>query len=289
MVVLFFTIVFYSTVFAISNDELRDWENNNQIAKDRKERIVNINEPATVLNNKKYSTNKKKKRKRIKSKSRSNVSSTLSDEQNKPQKNATDHSLSPARIVSTTNQPAFSVFSDSPGGKTKLKYGISWGTWARASLNRTVNSHDNAAIEIYTSEDIVGKYRIIPKGSLLTGRHVLNTVTNRLTMQIIKGITPEGKEFIVQASIFDIEKRNGLQGYEINPIDKTQQALQKGVQTTTGAVLQQVLSPINPLAAGLVTTGQELLNQELDQPKTKSVANIRVDPQSIFLRIDESL
>ena len=180
-------------------------------------------------------------------------------------------------------------FSDSPGTNTRNRFGISWGTWGRASLKRIVNSHDFSAIEIWLTQEIKGKFRTIPTGTLLSGNHRLNQQTQRLSININRAVTPDGKEFRLNATIYDLRKQDGLQGYTTTPTPShTQEALAAGVQAATSSILKQIITPVNPLAAGIAATGNSLIqNQTKKKPKPK--INIRVDPQDVYLRMDDSL
>ena len=263
--------------YALDDDKLRKWQSANKIEKNRIENSATINDPTKILKSKK----KKKKKRRKKRRKVKAVVSSVADQKNL---------VVMPKPVSLTNDHKFKVYSDSANLQHNLKWGIPWGTWASATLVRSVYSHDFSAIEIILKQNVVGKFRILPKGTLLSGKHVLNPDTNRLAVHIYRGITPDGKEFKLSASIYDLQKQNGLKGYLItNKNLQTQEALNNGIGQATQDIIRGALAPINPIAGGIAATANALVKQELKQEGGSSRNVIRVDPQEVVIRFDQTL
>jgi hypothetical protein len=75
-------------------------------------------------------------------------------------------------------------------------------------------------IELRLSKDATGDKRTLSAGTLIYASKILNGGTKRLELTTVKGITPDGHEFIVKGQIFDIQKVSGLNGIMV--LDKEQ-------------------------------------------------------------------
>lgn len=260
--------------YALDNEDLQDWQSKNRLERERKKNSVTINDPSKLIPEKKKRKKKRRGRKKVK-----RVRSDIADKK--------DIVISP-KPISLTNSRKYKVFSDSTNYNQNLKWGIPWGSWTAGKLVRPVNSHDLSIIEILTTSDVIGKFRVIPSGTLLSGSHVLNPDTNRLAIHVYRGITPDGKEFKLVASIYDLQRQNGLQGYSSHK-PGPKKTIDQGIKNTGQQILQSAISPFNPIAAGITSTANEIINQQFKEKVRENSNNIRIDPQKIMIRFDESL
>ncbi|MBY5979215.1 TrbI/VirB10 family protein [Ferrimonas balearica] len=164
------------------------------------------------------------------------------------------------------------------------EYGILFGRWVRARIEREVNSGDSGEIEIILEQDLVGKYRTIPAGTIIYANKGFNNQTRRLAIQTRRAVTPDNLVIpTILASAFDNTRRAGLSGYiERNREEVYQDAagntLIKLANSAVNAALPADLSGVTDAVA------------DLEAPQGNNVPyTIKVQPQSFWLRIDESL
>ncbi len=83
-------------------------------------------------------------------------------------------------------------------------FGIVIGTWF------SVTNADNGQVEVIIDEDVSGKTKTLPAGTTLFGQKAFNQVSQRLDLSLSNGITPDGFEFDLSATVYDSTKVSGL-------------------------------------------------------------------------------
>lgn len=164
------------------------------------------------------------------------------------------------------------------------EYGILFGRWVRARIEREINSGDSGEVEIILEEDLAGKYRTIPAGTVIYANKGFNGKTRRLAIQTRRAVTPDNQVIPnIIASAFDNTRRAGLSGFiERNRDEVYQDAAGKALielaNNAVNAALPAELNGVSDVVA------------DLESPQGSSVPyTIKVQPQSFWLRIDESL
>ena len=163
-------------------------------------------------------------------------------------------------------------------------FGVPMGTWVKANINREVSSGDQGDIEIILEQDIEGKNKSIPAGTIIYAKKTFNQNTRRLSLRSNKAVTPEGEEidnFITQG--YDLHKVEGLDGVvERNREEVYQESLWDATIEAAGNVVKDYV----PNAAGSVVDSV----QNLEKTQGQAVPYvITVSPQSLFLRIERKI
>ncbi len=174
-------------------------------------------------------------------------------------------------------------------GEERKDFGIVLGTWMAAKLVRPVTSADNAATEVILTEDVEGRRRVLPAGTTLFGDKRFNSASERLEVVFTRGITPDGQEFSLVASLYDSRKLSGLSGAVVRRREEeVAVAAQKGALTAAGGIIGSTVDPTGgAIARGVADAGSELLDNErryIRQPQ----AFIQVSPQDVLVRVDQS-
>ena len=89
-------------------------------------------------------------------------------------------------------------------------FGIRLGTRLTGEIRRVVTNVERNLCEVYLNRDVVGEKGVLPQGTTLFCQKALNPSTKRLEMMAVKGITPEGVEFTLQAYVMDLTEMAGL-------------------------------------------------------------------------------
>ena len=192
--------------------------------------------------------------------------------------------IPPPRVntVSTTRSTVFN-------NETRT-FGIVLGTWARAHIERRVSNADNGPVEVILDEDINGNKRDLPAGTVLFGPKGFNQTAQRLDVTLTHGITPDGSEFDISATVYDAHKVSGLTGSVVRQRgDEIRSAASSGALASAQTLMA---TTIDSAAAGAVVdsiaqTGSELLNNEQQYVRTPR-AFIQESPQPVFIRIDQT-
>ncbi len=80
-------------------------------------------------------------------------------------------------------------------------FGIVIGTWFKAHIERRVTNADNGQVEVTLDEDVPGKTKTLPAGTVLFGQKAFNQVSQRLDISLSNGIMPEGIEFDLEQGL----------------------------------------------------------------------------------------
>lgn len=190
----------------------------------------------------------------------------------------------PPRVatVSTTASKTF----DQPA----QRFGILLGTWARARIERPITNADNGAVEVILDQALEGPQRTLPVGTMLFGDKGFNTTSQRLDVTLTRGITPEGEEFELVATLYDTRKLSGLAGTVVRErTDEVRSATAKGALSSARTLLAATVgqSAAGALADGVVQAGDELLDDEQRFVRPPQ-ALIQVSPQPVLIRIERT-
>lgn len=169
-------------------------------------------------------------------------------------------------------------------------FGITLGTWFQASIQRRITNADNGQVEVTLDEDVPGRTQTLPAGTVLFGQKSFNPVSQRLDISLTNGITPEGHEFAVVATVYDRTKVSGLAGSVQRQRDaEMTSAAAKGALTTAQALLSTTLdtAAAGAIADGVGQVGDELLDNERRFIREPAVL-IQVSPQPVLVRVNQT-
>jgi len=170
-------------------------------------------------------------------------------------------------------------------------FGITLGTWFQASIQRRITNADNGQVEVTLDEDVPGRTQTLPAGTVLFGQKSFNPVSQRLDISLANGITPEGHEFALVATVYDRTKVSGLAGSVQRQRDaEMTSAAAKGALTAAQALLSTTLdtAAAGAIADGVGQVGDELLDNERRYIREPAVL-IQVSPQPVLVRVNQTL
>jgi hypothetical protein len=170
------------------------------------------------------------------------------------------------------------------------RFGITLGTWFRATLDRRITNADNGQVEVTLAEDVPGSSRTLPAGTVLFGQKSFNPMSQRLDISLSQGITPAGEEFSLVASVYDHTKVSGLAGSVQRQRDaEVRSAAAKRALTAAQARLSTSLDTAGAgeLAEGVGQVGDELLDNERRLVREPAVL-IQVSPQPVLVRVNQT-
>lgn len=191
--------------------------------------------------------------------------------------------IPPARQA-TVSLVESSVFAPDPP-----RFGIVLGTWISGHIDRQVSNADNGRIDVIIERDVVGHWGMLPAGSVLFGAKRFNSTTRRLDVTLVQGITPQGREFQLNATLYDSTRLSGLAGVVVRHRDQeVMVAAKRGVLATTGELLAAATgTTMEAVARGVTRAGNELLANEQRHVQDAQWL-IRVPPQRVLIRVDET-
>ena len=169
-------------------------------------------------------------------------------------------------------------------------FGILLGTWARAHITRSVSNADNGPVEVTLDEDMNGQKRLLPAGTTLFGQKGFNPTSQRLDVTLTHGVTPDGQEFALSATVYDERKVSGLAGSVVRQrSDEIRSAASNGALASARTLMATTLDGAagGAVADGIAQAGDELLSNE-QQFMRRPRAFIQVSPQPVFIRIDRT-
>lgn len=169
-------------------------------------------------------------------------------------------------------------------------FGISFGTWASAELVRSVTNADVGEVEIVLSGTLQGRAKALPAQTILYGNKSFNVGTNRLDVRITRGITPDGEEIELSATVYADDKAfSGLSGVLLRNREKEFDSIAKNAALQTASVAFNQATPDNSLmGAAYDSVTQQALTNEKRYLRQQEGAVIKVFPQSLYIRIDKS-
>jgi hypothetical protein len=169
-------------------------------------------------------------------------------------------------------------------------YGVRLGTIFRVELRRMVTNADSALIELHVVDDVFGDYKVLHGGTQLFGDGRFNRSTNRLDVHVTKGITPNGKEFQLNAVVLDIHEQAGLLGTVTGDGKTIERSIAAGGYDGARAVVNSLAgdSIVGDVMDSTVGTALDESESERRQENTKPNLIITVTPQYAFVRIEET-
>ena len=174
--------------------------------------------------------------------------------------------------------------------KQSRAFGITLGTWFRAHIERRITNADNGQVEVTLDEDVPGKTRSLPAGTVLFGQKSFNQVSQRLDISLSNGITPTGVEFDVVATVYDKTKVSGLSGSVVRQRGtEVKSAASKGALASAKALMTATVdnAAAGALADGVGQAGDELLNNERRFIREPRIL-IQVSPQPVLVRVNQT-
>lgn len=171
--------------------------------------------------------------------------------------------------------------------KDKSKFGIPIGTWIKGELLRPVSSAESGYIEFVLSEDIEGKYKTLPAGTIVFSNKNINEPDRRLESLSVTIRLPNDDEFPgVSMRVYSLNKTAGLEGSLIRDrVGELQSSGSNAALRTVAAITPQVSSvagtAINSITNDMVSNEQRYLN---NAPK----AIIKVQPQQVLLKVSRA-
>lgn len=191
----------------------------------------------------------------------------------------------PSYKAVSSGKGGFSVDAITPG----TQFGISLGAWFKASLSRTVTSADPGLVELSVTEPVEGRRKNMPVGTLLFGRKSLSS-NNRLVISLVRGITPDGKEFNVRASVYDSFRYAGLAGaVQVDEDKVVGRAASKGLMAFGSGLLKGAAgsNPIGKAASAGADSAMQDGQRASDIANTGAIT-VTVTPQTLLVRVDDS-
>ena len=184
----------------------------------------------------------------------------------------------------------FGPLTDAPTPDNMRVFGIRIGTWIRGELRRQASSSEPGLIEIYTTETVRGDKKDLPPGSTLFAEKTYNAGTKKQDLLVEKGITPEGREFVIKGLVFDLQKTAGLNGIISADSEMiVERSTSKGVLAAGAAAAENIAggsivgSAASGAAESLLKDSAEVVNESKTLKQT-----IRSVPQTLLIRVEET-
>ncbi|MHB8453999.1 MAG: hypothetical protein ACYDDO_04720 [Acidiferrobacterales bacterium] len=214
----------------------------------------------------------------------------------------------PARVVappeSTSNPPPASpasdmfsaggdrgapIFSDAVPVDSAHPFGIRLGTWMHARLSGNTSSAAPGLAELVLTRSVTGDHRTLAAGTRFFARTRINTITRRMEMVAIKGITPGGREFRLTGLVFDTQKTSGLDGIvSADAGGRFRRGAGKGMLAAGNAALGTLFGAGTPASAAAGSATRSILDEAghaFDRPGQPSLT-IYVAAQPVLIRVE---
>lgn len=169
-------------------------------------------------------------------------------------------------------------------------FGIRIGTEIEVELVGGASNVQNGLMKFRVTRTTVGDKRQLPLNTLLFARPSAVMGSSRLfTSQTMQGITPDGKEFSLKASIRANDRQPGLSAYVVNDGKKMYRAAEEGKAALADNLLS--LAPDGVIVdAGKAAAGQAL-REEQSESRAKygsGVYVVQANPQPAVIEIEET-
>jgi len=164
------------------------------------------------------------------------------------------------------------------------KFGVAMGTWVKAELQRPVSSAESGLIEFTLTEDLVGKYRTMPAGTVIFSEKAINEAEKRLESLSQIASLPDGTEVKnISMRAFSLDKTAGISGTLVRDRDGEFSAIGADAALSTISALAPAVEGAAGAAVDSVAGGV-IGNEKKYAPKTPN-AVIRVTPQPVLLKV----
>lgn len=172
----------------------------------------------------------------------------------------------------------------------RVMFGISLGTTITVTLDNSASNVQPGFIALRVGETIRGRKNDLPHGSTLFARSSAVIGSERLFLNVTKGVTPEGDEFSVQGVVFDNKREPGLAARVVSDGKTLARASSEGLNTLGRELLSA--APTNG-ATGAATeaTLSQLLKEKAagDQAAQGRPAYVVVaSPQAATVQIEST-
>lgn len=172
----------------------------------------------------------------------------------------------------------------------RVMFGISLGTKITVTLDNSASNVQPGFIALRVGETIRGRKNDLPHGSTLFARSSAVIGSERLFLNVTKGVTPDGDEFNVQGVVFDNKREPGLAARVISDGKTLARASSEGLNTLGRELLSA--APTNG-ATGAATeaTLSQLLKEKAagDQAAQGRPAYVVVaSPQTATVQIEST-
>ena len=170
--------------------------------------------------------------------------------------------------------------------RSKPKFGVRAGTWAKVFLPRSVSSSEPANIELELIEEIEGRHKNVPVGTIFFTKHRINPATQRLDMQAVLMVLPDGSEYSISATIHSSGMTAGLGGAVITHTDKVAStAVKRNVLDSTAQVIARNGNPAAAIAGNVAT---EVLDVQENALPVRPEYSVQVASQEGLIRFGRS-
>lgn len=171
-------------------------------------------------------------------------------------------------------------------------FGIRLGTEFRAKLIRTTTNIEPTLTEFVVVDDVFGDFKMLQKNTKLYANKKVSNSSNRIYFNTVKGITPDGEEFEINATITDVStnKLAGLAGAITTDNQLISRSASTGALAAGGEIVKQVASD-NVLGAAATAAADSAMTEKEEEAKAKygdPSFVIFVNPQDAFIRVDET-
>ena len=164
-------------------------------------------------------------------------------------------------------------------------FGIRKNTWLPVELKRVVSTADRGEVELYLTEDIAGKYRDLPAGSVFYGNALINFGLKRMDVIVSNGSTPDDENFRVSATAHDYSQQYGLLGKLIRDREgELESALGRGAIV---AVRDSITPTTGDAGAAVDSVTDDLISNEERYLERAPQAIIQVSPQILYLKVSD--
>lgn len=180
------------------------------------------------------------------------------------------------------------LYVDAVAPRPRSAFGIRLGTWMPALLRTRISSADPGFVELVVSRTVRGRYRPLPAGTLLFCRKRLDRAARRMEMMAVKGITPDGREFVLRGRVFDGARIPGLPGVVVRSTGRMlRRSAAHGVLAAGSAAAAGLLGAGGATAAGEAAAGDSLLGDagQVIAPAVRNRFTIYVAAQPVLVRV----
>ncbi len=195
--------------------------------------------------------------------------------------------IPPPRIANTKTH----TYTDAEPIAKQQTYGIRMGAWLPARLERNATSADPGRVEIVLIKTVQGDHQTLPAGTLLFAEKAYNQGTQKLDMQVVKAITPQGDEITLKGLVYDAGRAAGLQGIvNGNPITTSvKSGVSRGLLDASRVMFASLSTDaavgtvVNATTDAVIRDQQAVLDVQSPQPYT-----IHVTAQDVLVRVEET-
>ena len=189
-----------------------------------------------------------------------------------------DHIYIPPPRVSTSDTAAVGIIDVG-----RRLFGVRKNTWLPVELKRVVSTADRGEVELYLTEDIPGKYRDLPSGTIFYGNAVINFGLKRMDVIVSNATTPDDEAFRLTAMAHDYSQQYGLMGKLIRDREgELESALGRG---TIAAVRDSVSPAAGDAGVAVDSITDDLISNEERYLDRAPEAIIQVAPQQLYLKV----